>query len=918
MGIQQFPIGDTTIEANELLYDPVNKLRVSMPQSLIDTDFEYGTQISKWENLTMTDNRPFVYNAQTQLGGITAISLPNLSRTVTVSTSSTPAVGTPISVTDTHLSIANGNFIIESISSGVSFTYTARAENTTTVTAIYDLSKTQIFQGAFYTGAAIGTAPTVSYSGTKVTVTTTVPHGLSIGNEIALTGITTTGANPPNGSHFVAGISSATVFFYYVFTAPTGTLTSTSAVVYARPQGQFLHRPFDGGVIFSSNSTSNYQTAIRQTRRYFRYQSGKGIQMSSGTLIKPSLQLESLTSSGTLVTVQTKEKHNLQPGSTIEVFGATETAYNGNFTVYTVTGYNTFTYTALSVPSSATASGLYYANISEWFGCSNRIGLFDNQNGMFFEHDGQELTAVLRNSTYQISGRISLTNASPSVTQTDSSFPTRFAKQLGIGDYMVIRGQSYRIIDIASDTSLTISPAYRGTTSTMVIASKTVDTHYKQSEWNIDKMDGTGPSGYNANFTKMQMFFIDYSWYGAGAVRYGLRGTDGEIKYCHKLVNNNINSEAYMRSGNLPARYESVTQPPYTKLTVTLSSSGATASVTSTYGFPAAGTLLIANNLNGYEFVNYTGKTGTTFTGLSRAQAGQASLATTVASGSNVLTVAATTGLQVGQRVYGIASPDVPENTFISSIDSATQISLSQAVTATNPTLLFAPMNDGTAKTFTYSATNPVGVELAFPTYAPTISHWGTSAIMDGRYDDDKSLLFTYGQTAQTVVAAGATNCLLAIRVSPSVDNGTSGAFGARELVNRMQLILRALDITTTTTGANLLITAVLNGTPSAAATWVAPATVTSSLAQVADYSGTTRTISGGETTGGFFVGTGANSIDLTTVRDLGNSILGGGTATTNTGIYPDGPDTLHIVVRNLGSLSANVFSRLSWTEAQA
>ena len=316
--------------------------------------------------------------------------------------------------------------------------------------------------------------------------------------------------------------------------------------------------------------------------------------------------------------------------------------------------------------------------------------------------------------------------------------------------------------------------------------------------------------------------------------------------------------------------------------------------------------------------MNYTGKTSTSFTGLTRAQTGVASLATTVASGSNVLTVSSTAGIQVGQRVYGIGSPDVPENTFVSSITSGTVLALSQAVTATNPTLLFAPMNDGTAKTFTYSATNPIGVELAWPTYAPTISHWGTSAIMDGRYDDDKSLLFTYGQVTSTAVASGATNCLLAIRVAPSVDNGTSGAFGSRELVNRMQLILRALDITTTTANSNLLITAVLNGTPSAAATWISPASVTSSLAQVADYSGTTRTISGGETTGGFFVGTGANSIDLTTVRDLGNSVLGGGTTTTNTGIYPDGPDTLHIVVRNLGALSANVFSRLSWTEAQA
>ena len=41
--------------------------------------------------------------------------------------------------------------------------------------------------------------------------------------------------------------------------------------------------------------------------------------------------------------------------------------------------------------------------------------------------------------------------------------------------------------------------------------------------------------------------------------------------------------------------------------------------------------------------------------------------------------------------------------------------------------------------------------------------------------------------------------------------------------------------------------------------------------------------------------------------------------STTNTQIYPDGPDTLTIVVTNLSATTpANVFGRLSWTEAQA
>lgn len=918
MAANSIPAGLTPITPEEVLYDPVQKMRVSQPQALIDTDFEYGTQISKWENVLTVGNRPFVYDQASPVSGITAITMNTSSRTVTVSLPSTTGitVGTPISVRDTYLAIANGNYLVESVTSNTSFTYTGKAVNTGSVTSIFDANKTTIFTGAIFTGAQIGGAPTVSYTGTAVTVTTTVPHGLSLGNEVAITGVTTTGANPPNGSNFVARIISATQFVIIVPVAPTGTLTASSAAVYCVPSGQFLHRPFDGGVIFSNNGTSNYEAAVRQTRRYFRYQSGKGVQMSSGTLLKPALQVDSLTYSAAsgLVTVQTKEKHNLYPGSVVVVFGANEAGYNGTFNVYTITGYNTFTYTPDSTPSAATASGPYYVTVTGWYGNVNRLGLFDSQNGVFFEFDGQTLYAVKRSSTFQISGKVSVTAGSCTVTQSSASFPTRFAKQLSIGDNIVLRGASYRVTDIASDTSMTISPAYRGATTSFVICSRTVDTKYPQSEWNIDRFDGTGPSGYNVDLSKMQMFYIDYSWYGAGFIRWGMRATNGKVTYCHKIVNNNTNSEAYMRSGNLPARYETVSNPPFTFLTASLSNVGTSMTVNSTSGFPNSGTLAIFNQTYGWEYVNYTGKTATTFTGLTRQQTGNSSLALTIAANTNDGTVASAAGLQVGQRVNGT---DVPDGTFIQAIDG-TNIKLSAAVTGANPTVNVTPMGTNAALSWTYSETNPIGVELAYPTYAPSISHWGTSAIMDGRYDDDKSLVFTYGSSSAVSVASGATNALLAIRVAPSVDNGTSAAFGERELINRMQLVLRALDVTTTTASANLLITAVLNGVPSASRTWSKPFTVTSSLAQVADYGGTTTTISGGEVTGGFFVGTGANSIDLAAVRDLGNSVLGGGTSLTTTGIYPDGPDVIHIMVRNLGASTATVFARLSWTEAQA
>ena len=921
---------DEKFTPSEAFQDPVNKLRTSQPQALIDTDFEYGTQVSKWENLATINNRPFSFASAVGITGIGTMTLPTSSITVTVvvgasGTSTVPGIGTAITVQDTYLNIANGNFVVESVGAGnTNFTYTARATNIGLVTSIFDPNKTIIYTGTTYTGAGIGTTPTFSWTvGTAVTATTTIPHGLAIGNEVAIVGTNQVNAN---GSFYVAGITSSRTFTYYANTAPAG--TPSGGLIYVRPQGQFLHRPFDGGVIFSSNATSNFEAAIRQTRRYFRYQSGKGIQVSSGTILKPNLQIDSLTASGisigSTITVQTKEQHNIQaatPGTTITISGANETGYNQTYSVTSVTGYNTFQVSALAGLTTTTASGIYYCSVSGWYGCSNRLGTFDQQNGVFFEFDGQTLYAVRRNSTAQLAGRVSVISGINTVTQTNSTFPTIFSKQLNIGDFIVLRGQSYRVVDIASDTLMTISPAYRGATSDYVIISETIDTKYPQSSWNIDKCDGTGPSGYNIDLTKMQMFYIDYSWYGAGFIRWGFRGPTGDVIYVHKIANNNVNTEAYMRSGNLPARYESESRPPTTYINTTLGASDTIVGVASTAGFPTAGTLCIRNAEN-YEYVNYAGIGTTAFTGLTRGKSGNASLSLTVASGSNVA-AGTTTNLQVGQRIVGVSS--FPDGTYISALGIGT-VYLSQAATSTNPIVIAAPMGATSGQLFTYSATDPTAVELAFPTYGPSISHWGTSVIMDGRFDDDKSLVFTYGQASPVSIAATATRALFSIRVSPSVDNGISAAFGARELINRMQLTLRALDVSAipASGNANLLVQAFLNSTPvGSATTWTnAVANVAnranSSLAQIADYAGGSITVTGGEITAGFFVGAGAASIDLSQVRDLGNSILGGGGTTSATNIYPDGPDTLTIVVTNLTTQSCNVFGRLSWTEAQA
>lgn len=76
-----------------------------------------------------------------------------------------------------------------------------------------------------------------------------------------------------------------------------------------------------------------------------------------------------------------------------------------------------------------------------------------------------------------------------------------------------------------------------------------------QSNWNLDKMDGTGNSGITVDWTKAQIFIIDFEWLGVGRVRFGLN-INGVTTYVHEFDNANNITNVYMRSPNQPIRYE--------------------------------------------------------------------------------------------------------------------------------------------------------------------------------------------------------------------------------------------------------------------------------------------------------------------------------------------------------------------------
>jgi hypothetical protein len=79
-----------------------------------------------------------------------------------------------------------------------------------------------------------------------------------------------------------------------------------------------------------------------------------------------------------------------------------------------------------------------------------------------------------------------------------------------------------------------------------------------QADWNGDKLDGTGDSGYTLDPSKAQILWMDFEWLGVGSVRCGFI-INGEYIVCHTFNNANEITNVYMTTAILPVRYEIVT-----------------------------------------------------------------------------------------------------------------------------------------------------------------------------------------------------------------------------------------------------------------------------------------------------------------------------------------------------------------------
>ena len=869
------------------------------------------------------------------------------------------------------------------------------------------------FSNLYFANVASTSTFSVHYTKSDADAITNKVQLSSIGTNVDVTGMTDVGDIEEAEISYVNSDGQITTVDDLPSTSQTGVNYLQNTSLLLRPDGFALHRPYDGGVELIPPTNPDSQM-VRQTRKYFRYQSGKGIQVSFAVNFSPTSQIDSFTRSGDVGTITTRFPHRLSTDLRIVVSGSSNTAldtlgtitldtsvaqdangndkfyingqqpesytlyegrtykfdqsdssntghrilfseteggpeyttgvtkvgtpgsagaytqivvatdapslytycevhgsgmgfpvltpvdpdnnqanlWNGSHVVLSVVDDFTFTVQLDGTPSDNNSFGVVEYYVDQWTNSSLRCGLFDDQNGIFFEYDGRELYCCRRSSIQQISGYANLSFRSSEVTGVD----TKFASQLNAGDYIVIKGQSHKVSQIDGDNLMYITPSYRGVDAEKVIITKTETTRVPQESWSLDPCDGTGYTGFYLDINKIQMAYVDYSWYGAGKVRFGFKDQHGNVRYVHSFVHGNFFTEAYMRSGNIPARYEiqNIGQPTYvpalahwgtsvimdgrfdsdrayvfnaTSPSLTLLGQGASGAVTAEGKVEYVGRYYYYRGWRNYPEIGYAVTLDAADSTLASFPAG------TQISGDNL-----TAGTKLANPSSSSVSPYQP---YLPSISSQTDQSNFSNSRETRNLLVVDTLPTGTTGTSSTYTIGTAGEDLNVTKEFPLIS----------------------------------------VRLAPSVDTSAPGFLGEREIINRMQLILSGVGILSTHA---VTIKLVLNGQLSNN-NWerVNPPSLSQLISHAA-----ADTIDGGASVYNFEAQGGTGTTDrqpvLTTeelgeIATLGNSILGGDN------VYPDGPDVLTVVAvlsEDPSAVSSTnpfiISGRVSWAESQA
>lgn len=172
--------------------------------------------------------------------------------------------------------------------------------------------------------------------------------------------------------------------------------------------------------------------------------------------------------------------------------------------------------------------------------------------GATIAHDSVQAAVVMTSSTTVGSTAI---RQSLKVMNYIPGRPAEFSIAFRAGPAAGVR---LRIGVFDENNGLYLEKAADGTFYCVVRSSSTgsvVENRVARSDWNSDKLDGTGPSGVTITPGQIQLLVIDYEWYGAGQVNFALV-VDGQKHTIHTFNHANRRTTSWTATPFHPVRIE--------------------------------------------------------------------------------------------------------------------------------------------------------------------------------------------------------------------------------------------------------------------------------------------------------------------------------------------------------------------------
>lgn len=235
---------------------------------------------------------------------------------------------------------------------------------------------------------------------------------------------------------------------------------------------------------------------------------------------------------------------------------------------------NPFPVTYVASGGSSTLPVSFATGSTDAFGrlrVSSPLTLFDSQHRYQINDKWNYVTSGGAATVYDTNGSLvnlntNLASGSQVVCETKRVMPYQPGKSLLIYSTFTMTNvqanQRQRVGYFGAQNGIYFE--MNGTTANFVLRSyitgSVVETRKSKGTWNVDNLDGTGPSGYNlSNFSNSLIFYTDIEWLGVGDVRVGFV-LDGKYVHCHTFKNTPVGgspiSGTYMTTACLPLRYE--------------------------------------------------------------------------------------------------------------------------------------------------------------------------------------------------------------------------------------------------------------------------------------------------------------------------------------------------------------------------